>query len=113
MLYRLELRDPGGNPVTLTGRKEIHDDPGADVWKDTTTLYVRLLAGHVAQEEDARARVLGAGVITIRPDDFAQQLTTFRTEGPNPARALRRFGQLFLGELWDVYARWLGREGTT
>ncbi|MFE5210450.1 GMC oxidoreductase [Streptomyces sp. NPDC056600] len=111
MLYRLELRDPGGNPVTLTGHKDIRDDPGADVWQDTTTLYVRLLAGHVAPRDDADAPVLGAGVLTIRPDDFAQQLTTFRTDGPHPGRALQRFGRLFLGELWDVYAPWLGREG--
>ncbi|MEU3555775.1 GMC family oxidoreductase [Streptomyces fragilis] len=111
MLYRLELRDPGGNPVTLAGHKEIRDDPGADVWKDTTTLYVRLLAGHVARQDDEGAPVVGAGVLTIRPDDFAQQMTTFRTDGPHRVRALQRFGQLFLGELWDVYAPGPAREG--
>lgn len=103
MLYRLHLRAPGGSPLTLVGRKDIHDDPGADLWPDTTTLYVRLLAGHVQPDGDAGAAVLGAGVVTVRPADFVEQLTTFRATGPHPARALERFGRLFLGELWDVY----------
>jgi hypothetical protein len=52
--------------------------------------------------------VAGAGVIAIQPLDFLRQLTTFRVDGPTPAlrlSALTRFGQLFLGKLWDVYAR--------
>ncbi|MFJ9577097.1 GMC family oxidoreductase [Streptomyces sp. NPDC101191] len=103
MLYRLHLRDPGGNPLTLVGHKEVHDDPGPDVWSDTSTLYVRVLGGHVAEDDDAGAPVLGAGVIVILPADFARQLTSFRASGPHPTRALARFGRLFLGELWDVY----------
>jgi cholesterol oxidase len=105
MLYRLHLRTPDGAPVTLTGHKEVHDDPGFDVWPDTSTLYVRLLAGHTRPAEDPTAPVLGAGVITIQIGDFIQQLTTFRTVGPHPARAMERFGRLFLGELWAVYGR--------
>ncbi|MER8041426.1 GMC oxidoreductase [Streptomyces sp. NPDC094032] len=103
MLYRLHLRDPGGNALTLVGHKEVHDDPGLDVWSDTSTLYVRVLAGHVPADGDAAAQVLGAGVLVILTADFVRQLTTFRTSGPHPARALEGFGRLFLGELWDVY----------
>jgi cholesterol oxidase len=32
-----------------------------------------------------------------------RQLTTFRTDGPHPARAMEKFGRLFLGQLWEVY----------
>ncbi|MFE5483494.1 GMC oxidoreductase [Streptomyces sp. NPDC056527] len=103
MLYRLHLRDPGGNPLTLVGHKEVHDDPGFDIWSDTSTLYVRMLAGHVPPDGDDEAPLLGAGIIVILAGDFAQQLTTFRASGPHPARALQSFGRLFLGELWDVY----------
>ncbi|KKZ71799.1 GMC oxidoreductase [Streptomyces showdoensis] len=103
MLYRLHLRDPGGTPLTLVGRKEVHDDPGLDVWSDTSTLYVRVLAGHVPEGGDAEATVLGAGVLVILAADFARQLTTFETSGPDPARAFEGFGRLFLGELWGVY----------
>lgn len=103
MLYRLHLRDPGGNPLTLVGHKEVHDDPGLDVWSDTSTLYVRVLAGHVPEDGDDGAAVLGAGVLVILTADFVRQLTTFRASGPHPARALEGFGRLFLGELWGVY----------
>ncbi|MFI2370725.1 GMC oxidoreductase [Streptomyces sp. NPDC018833] len=104
MLYRLHLRDPSGNPLTLVGHKEVHDDPGFDVWSDTSTLYVRMLAGHVPPGGDADAPpVLGAGIVVILAGDFVQQLTTFRASGPHPARALESFGRLFLGELWSVY----------
>lgn len=103
MLYRLHLRDPGGNPLTLVGHKEVHDNPGFDVWSDTSTLYIRLLPGHVLPGGDAAAPALGAGIIVIQVADFVKQLTTFRASGPHPARALESFGRLFLGELWGVY----------
>lgn len=103
MLYRLHLRGPGGNPLTLVGHKEVHDDPGFDVWSDTSTLYFRLLPGHVLPGGDDAAPVLGAGIIVILVADFVQQLTTFRASGPHPARALESFGRLFLGELWGEY----------
>lgn len=121
MLYRLWLRDGAGDPVTLVGHKDVADDGGLDVWGDTSTLYVRLLAGHIpppraetpAERTAARAvaagdlpadtDVRGAGVLVIRPLDFAKQLTTFRTDGPAGAAALAAFGRLFLGELWQVY----------
>ncbi|HET7326247.1 MAG TPA: GMC family oxidoreductase [Nocardioidaceae bacterium] len=103
MLYRLHLRDTGGNPLTLLGHKDVHDDPGLDVWTDTSTLYVRALAGHVPADGGGESRVLGAGVLRILVPDFAQQLTSFRAVGPDPLRAMEGFGRLFLGELWSVY----------
>lgn len=103
MLYRLHLTDPAGNDLTLVGHKDVHDDPGIDVWPDTSTLYVRILAGHTEPETDDQARVVGAGVLNILVADLAQQLTTFRSEGPRPAQAFAAFGRLFFGELWAVY----------
>ena len=105
MLYRLHMTDGGGDPLTLVGHKDVHDDPGLDVWRDTSTLYLRVLRGHVEPADDATAPVVGAGVVTIHPADFAQQLTTFRTTGPHGAEALASFGRLFLGQLWQVYGR--------
>jgi cholesterol oxidase len=103
MLYRLYFADGGGNPLTLTGFKFVHDDPGFDTWSDTSTLYVRLLAGHVEPAADDAAQILGAGILTIHVKDFVHQLTTFRTKGPDPAAALQKFGKLFLGQLWQVF----------
>ncbi|MEV4112864.1 GMC oxidoreductase [Nonomuraea sp. NPDC049695] len=103
MLYRLHFTGDDGAALTLTGHKDVHDDPGADVWHDTSTLYVRILRGHTAPAGDAEAEVVAAGVIRIHLPDFMHQLTTFRTWGPEGPVALVRFGRLFLGELWDVY----------
>ena len=41
MLYRLPFSDAGGNPLTLVGHKVVRDDPGLDLWPDTSTLYIR------------------------------------------------------------------------
>ncbi|APR86683.1 cholesterol oxidase [Minicystis rosea] len=108
MLYRLYFRDAAGQPLTLSGFKDIKNDPGFDVWSDTTTLFTRILRGHVPKEAEPDAEVVATGILHIFLLDFAKQLGTFRTEGPSvAARAdgLRRFAQLFLGKLWDVYAR--------
>jgi cholesterol oxidase len=78
------------------------------VWRDTSTLYVRVLAGHVPPDGD-EGRVVGAGVITIHVPDFLRQLTTFRTSGPRPAHSLESFSRLFLGQLWEVYGPRLTR----
>ena len=104
MLYRLWLRGPGGNPMTFTGVKQVRDDPGLDVWRDTSTLYVRVFDGHLEPGVNDGS-VLAAGVITIHIPDFMEQLTTFRTSGNGPVGAMEGFGRLFLGQLWEVYGR--------
>jgi cholesterol oxidase len=117
MLYRLWFHDAVGNPLTLVGFKTVRDNRGLDVWTDTSTLFVRILRGHVDRwPESAHAapdaleddEVVAAGIIVIHLLDFAQQLTTFRVTGPDAAsrvRALSQFGELFLGELWRAYGR--------
>ncbi len=117
MLYRLFFRDAEGLPITLSGYKDVKDDPGFDLWADTTTLFVTLFRGHLTEDQETQLRQnpadfesahLGAGKIHIYFFDFLKQLTTFRAEGPTiPDRvaALARFGRLFMGKLWDVYAK--------
>lgn len=108
MLYRLFLRGAAGEPLTLTGFKEIKDDPGFDLWRDTTTLFTRIVRGHVSAAEEAMAEVVASGIIRIYPLDFLKQMTTFEVDGPTAVdrvAAFAKFGKLFLGDLWDVYAR--------
>ena len=110
MLYQLWFSDASGRPLTLAGHKVVQDHPGLDVWSDTTTLYTRILAGHVALAEPGsdQAEVVAAGILRIPPLDFARQLTTFRASGPSLSarlNALFRFQRLFVGSLWDVYLR--------
>jgi hypothetical protein len=108
MLYRLFLRDGVGHPLTLTGFKLVKDDAGFDVWRDTTTLFTRVLRGHVEAHEEDGAEMVASGVLRIRMRDFAKQLTTFRAGGPGIGAklgALVQFGWIFLGQLAEAYLR--------
>jgi cholesterol oxidase len=105
MLYRLWFADSMGNPLTLVGFKTVRDEAGLDVWPDTSTLYIRVLKGHLEPEEDTAAEVVATGILRILVVDFLQQLTTFRVDGPDGMEALSTFGRLFVGELWQVYGR--------
>ena len=71
MLYRLFFRDGVGHPLTMTGFKVVKNDAGFDVWKDTTTLFTRVLRGHVAEGDDDTADLVASGIIRIRARDFA------------------------------------------
>lgn len=106
MLYRLYFRSSDGTPMTLSGFKEVQNDAGPDIWNDTTTLYVNLFKGHCTAENEGSSILVAAGIVRIELLDFLQQLTTIRAYGPaHPARiaGIEKFGQLFLGSLWDVY----------
>jgi cholesterol oxidase len=105
MLYRLWFYDGVGHPLTMTGFKLVANDGGLDLWKDTTTLFTRVLRGHVAEGDEPGAEVVGSGIIIIRMRDFAKQLTTFRSSGPRPLAALVKFGVIFVQQLAQVYLR--------
>lgn len=108
MIYRLFFHDGAGRPRTIYGVKEVADDPGFDLWPDTTTLYTRVLAGRVPVGGEESAEVTAAGIVHVHMLDFFQQLTTFRARGEGlheRALAFARFGRLFFGKLWDVYGR--------
>jgi len=99
MTYRMPLTATDGTRFALHGQKLVRDDPGLDVWADTTTLAVTV------REGDA---VRGTGTLRIAPADLARQLTTIDPTGPSVARrvaALRRFGVHFAGSLLDTYTR--------
>jgi hypothetical protein len=117
MLYRLFFTDKVGQQLTLSGNKIVKDDPQSDVWRATTTLYTRILKGHIGAATETAAAAnpaqiaalsLGAGITTIHMLDFIKQLTTFRVQAPTVTErltALKEFGRLFLRKLRDVYAR--------
>jgi hypothetical protein len=109
MLYRLFFRDGVGHPLTLTGFKLVENDAGFDLWKDTTTLFTRVLQGHVEADDEATAEVVASGILRIRVRDFAKQLTTFRAaDSPGLGRRLGglvKFGVVFAGQVAEVYLR--------
>jgi cholesterol oxidase len=102
MRYRMRLTADDGNTFFFDGFKRIHDDPGLDMWADTTTLYITVYEG----ETDAGS-VLGRGVLHIHPHDFLRQMRTMRVTNAVSARqrlALSgRFGAYFTESLHDVY----------
>jgi cholesterol oxidase len=109
MLYRLYFSDSTGRPLTLAGFKDVRPAPLAAVWPETSTLYTRILSGHVPVPDggsEVTEGIVGSGILRIRPIDFAWQLTTMRVRGPTwPGRfkAFDSFGRLFFGELWQVF----------
>jgi predicted patatin/cPLA2 family phospholipase len=108
MYYRLFFTNAQREPLTFVGFKNIQDDPGADQWDDTTTLFTRVLRQHVSVNKDGTAPLEAGGILRIQLADFIHQMSTFRVEGaPVAARipALARFGSMFFGKLWDVYGQ--------
>lgn len=103
MKYRMQLLADSGRVFFFDGFKVIRDDPGVDVWPDTTTLYITVYDG----PNDA-APVWGHGILHILPKDFASQLLTFQvTNARNKwqqVRAQTGFYRLFLGTLFETYA---------
>lgn len=101
MVYELPFTHDGKS-YYLAGRKEVRDDPGFDLWKDTTTLFTRLHEG-----TDAAGPVVGAGVLSLGVADFTKVLAGMRAidvdSAAEGARVLGRFGQFFAGELWKSY----------
>ena len=115
MLYRLWFRDGAGHPLTLTGYKLVENDAGFDLWKDTTTLFTKVLQGHVEESGDSGAELIASGILRIRVQDFAKQMTTFRAGGSGGIGAklggLIKFGVIFVGQLAEVYLRKGRRNG--
>ena len=98
MRYSMKLTASDGQQFQFTGLKTVHDDPGPDVWDDTTTLAVDI--GKVGG---------GAykGVLKIFPTDLAIQLTTLKALGAKDIasvlEAKARFMQFFAGAVVDTY----------
>src|SRR5580692_4033729 len=53
--YRLQFADAAGQPRTLLGWKNVWPGGPARIWPETSTLYVRLLAGHIGEAEGDEA----------------------------------------------------------
>lgn len=114
VIYRVFFSDAQGNALTLTGFKDLHDEPGMDFLNDTTTVFTKIYRDQVSSDEEEIAEVVATGILRGGMIAFLKQLTTFRVEGPTLAdrtSALTRFGAFYFGRLWDVYARRLLSSG--
>ncbi len=106
MRYRLWFTSAAEQKLTLSGNKQIQDDPELDVWSDTTTLFANLYQGHIEAAKEPKTKTFATGILHIEAADFAKQLTTFKTNATTVQerlQAFEKFGKFFLGSLWDVY----------
>ena len=105
MVYELGFEHEG-QVYYLAGKKEVHDDPGFDLWSDTTTLFTTLHKGN-----DKAGEVVGAGVLSLGVKDLMKLVSTMRAtnadSAADKAKAYARFGAFFLGDLWDSYKRFV------
>jgi len=108
MRYEMLLVAEEGPRIHFSGVKQIHDDAGPDLWSDTTTLYVTL------REGSASGRELGKGILRLTATDFLTQLFTLEVPGAKDLgqrlALTARFGEVFAGELWEVYGGVLAHE---
>ncbi len=106
--YRFAFADRQGTSYRFNGYKVVRQDAGADVWRDTTRLFVDIAKGDSGQHGP-----LGRALLTIAPADFARQMQTLKgTGGRNAAdrlKATTAFGSFFTRELYDTYAAVLKR----
>lgn len=97
-----------GQDYYLAGQKNIYDDPGFDLWQDTTTLYSRLHTG-----ADETGPVIGAGILRLSSAELTKLIATMHVingDPSNESNALVNFGRLFLGGLWETYLKMRGRD---
>jgi hypothetical protein len=92
MEYRLAFQH-GGTSYFLDGKKHAHDDPGFDIWKDTTTLIT------IVHEAAPDGPIAAAGVLSLGVEALTRMMTTMRGD----PESLVAFGKLFLGSLWETY----------
>ncbi|WP_224248491.1 GMC oxidoreductase [Hyalangium gracile] len=100
--YGLHLLSESGEHFFLEGFKQLTDNPGIDFWEDTTTLFITVRRG-----EGPGAPPAYKGVLRISVEDFARQVSTFRVTQAQSVQeqlsAVARFGEFFLGGLFELY----------
>lgn len=103
MVYELGFAHEGKD-YYLAGKKEVRDDPGFDLWTDTTTLFTQLHQG-----TDKNGPVLGAGILTLGVKDLLKLVSTVTVinahSNIDKVATVAKFGQFFMGELWDSYIK--------
>lgn len=108
MVYELGFEHEGQS-YYLAGKKHVKDDPGFDLWTDTTTLYTQLHKGN-----DSSGDVIGAGILTLGMSDLVKLVSTMNATNTRSLRekmsVFTRFGRFFMGDLWDSYAHFINNK---
>jgi cholesterol oxidase len=107
MVYNATLISQEGKTYYFHGFKDVDNNKGIDVWKDTTTLFITI------HEENAKGPVIGKGKLIIEPADFAKQITTMKalncSNKMEEIQALTSFGKFFAGNVFETYFKNRGK----
>ena len=108
MVYETGFRREGRH-YFFSGRKSVVRGTPLRLWRDTTTLFVRVHRG-----EDRGAPVVAAGVLRLGVFDLLALLATVHSRDAPGARAriatVARFAAFFAAQLWATYG-FGGRRG--
>lgn len=108
VIYRILFDTADGARMTLTGFKDLHDEPEMDFVSDTATVFVKVYRGELPSDGGTASEAIAAGILRVGMLGFLKQLATIEVEGPtlsDRTSALTRFGLFYFGRLWDVYGR--------
>jgi len=109
MEYRLDFADRTGRELTLVGVKTVHDNPGLDLWRDTTTLDVALFPrqhDRSSSPPDGLGTPVLSGQLRLSPLSSLRQLTTFHATATTPlgrVRTILAFSSFLRRRLTAVY----------
>ncbi len=102
MVYELGF-DHENTAYYLAGHKIVKDDPGFDLWSDTTTLFTYLHKG-----TDNTGEIIGAGILKLGVKQLIDLIQTITVpnakDNTEKINTIQAFGNFFLGALWDTYA---------
>lgn len=102
MTYRMPLTATDGTRYHLEGEKLVADDPGFDLWHDTTNLTITVRSG------GPDGPVVGHGVLRIAWRDLLRQAATIGGTAPTlrgRVAAQLGFARFFTRSLADTYTR--------
>ena len=97
MVYRIYFQGNDG-PLTISGFKEMSDDPLTNVATDCQSLYTTVYRGRVTPEDEAGATPYAVGIIRLHARDFFKyDFLALRFKGPHKRKWRWRFLKFFFG----------------
>ncbi|MTI87737.1 MAG: alpha/beta fold hydrolase [Balneolaceae bacterium] len=102
MDYRMQMQSVEGDTYYFEGFKKIKNDPGFDVWSDTTTLFIDIYRGGNNQ-----GKKIARGVLHIKVADFIKQMQTIKIPNADSKKEevkwTVRFSDFFTDNLTEAY----------
>jgi cholesterol oxidase len=103
MKYRMNMTSEEGNEFYFEGFKLIHDDPGFDMWKDTTTLFITIFEGN-----SNTGLIVAKGILKIKPSDLTKQMVSMKVTNASSLQEeikwQAKFGKFFSENIFDIYS---------